>query len=127
MIRNKQPQTNEVVADMSEYSIDGGRLTAQQRLEKILLEREILIKRKKELEGLICKAKLKRPNGILNAGEQKARLEIVDEIQQIHKRLAEIKPTKIKLTNELQPQQGVILEEILLVLKDIKMILRNKQ
>ncbi len=120
MIRDdKTPQSNKVIADMSQFSIESGRLSIEQQYDNLQKERNLLTNRKLKLEQMLVNYKTKYPSGRGIAGEHKQRREIIDEITDIQQRLVVIKPAWHKLRNQLYRPQEVILEDILLVLKQI--------
>lgn len=121
MIRKETTrQTGQVIADVSQFSMESGRLSAEDQLEKIVIEREILKKRKGEIEKLLYNYKKRWPAGRMIAGRHKTRTELIDENMEIQKRLVEIKPAMKRLHDIVHRSSDVILEEILVVLNRIE-------
>ena len=115
----KAPESGEVIADMSQFSIDSGRLNMQQQYENLVKEREILKKRKLELEQQVAYYKKRSPYGRISSVEDTERRRIVEEIAEIQKRLIVIKPNMTNLHNKLHRNDAEILEDILCVLQQI--------
>ena len=116
MLRNIKPKHNEVVADMSQFSVESARNDIQKQYYNLRTERTILKKRKIELERLLCQAKTEsRTLGRITD----TRKGIVTEIDLIQKRLIEIKPILHQLHQTQFRNDGEILEDILVVLNQI--------
>jgi hypothetical protein len=121
MKREGQPQTNEVLVDVSQYTAESARLPVEQQLSILQTERRLLTKRRTELEAELSKGKMDSNRGKIAEGVwSKTRSKLVQEFQGIELRLQEIKPTMHKLNNKINRDSSVILEEILLVLKKIE-------
>ena len=116
---NTSSKTNQVIADVSQYTRDAGRLSAEQRLQKINQERAILVTRQKELQVKLLQYKTSTPHGRTAGTAKVARNRVLKELADIQARLVEIKPTRKQLSDQLHRDPSTILEDILAVLKDI--------
>ena len=122
---NKKPREKTAIADMSQYSVESGRLSAERQYDNLLKERQILTTHKLELEQKLCNHKRDYdcPAGIVE------RRKIVEEINNIQKRLIKLKPTLTKLhdakSRPIRPFAEVA-EEMLIVLKRIEEVLKEK-
>ena len=120
MLRDNQvPESGEALVDMSQYSIESGRNSIQKQYENLVIEREILKKRKLELEKWLIGYKIRTPSGLSPSAEKIERKKVIEEITEIQKRLMEIKPNMTKLHSRIHRDNAVILEDILAVLKQI--------
>ncbi len=140
MLRETKPKKDTVLADMSQYSIESGRLNSEQQLEKVQKERQLLVDRKLEIVRLLTRKpdnydKIRRSTAV-KGGRQHTRKvlavmrnfpgreDLVNESLDIELRLQEINPILKQLAQEKHlrengRQQIDALEDILAVLKQI--------